>query len=809
MWRNYLNTALRNIWKNKFYSFINIFGLALGIACFLFILIFVRDELSYDRYHEHADRLYRMHFYGSLFEQEIDIPQVGDPWGPLLQSEYPAVEQFVRLRGHGDFLVRYQDNSYREEEVVFADSTLFDLFSFRLLKGDPRTALAEPYTVVISEAVASKYFGAENPIGKALTFDNRDQYRVTGVLEAIPRNSHFEFDIFLSMATLEESRSDQWLSFNFYTYLLLREGVDPADLEREFPQIARTYIGSQLEQFVGQSYDDFLAGGNLMEFSLFPLERIHLYSHTTDELSPPGDIKYIYIFSFIGVFILLLACINFMNLSTARSAGRAREVGMRKVVGAQRRQLVGQFLSESVFISLLALVIAAVLVFLLLPYFNDLSGKTFSRRQVAGPWLWGVLLLVAVLVGLLAGSYPAFFLSGFQPIKVLKGKFSSRAEGAWLRNGLVVFQFAITVGLITGTIVIYDQLQYIQQKKMGYDKEHLLLLNDAYGLGNNLDAFVEAMRQHPQVLRASVTSYLPTPSSRNSNAHFLGRNPNPEGTQVLQTWYVDHDFTETMGMKMVAGRDFSREHPGDSSAVVINQQAVEIFQLDEPLGKEISTFDGEADGELQFSPYRVIGVVEDFHFESVRQAIQPLIMYLSRSSNYIALRIKGEDIPGLIATIGDRWNEMAPAQPFDYNFLDDRFEAMYESETRIGRILTVFTVLAIVIACLGLFGLATFTAEQRTKEIGIRKVLGAPVGRLFLMMTSDFARWVLLASLIALPLAYYGMSRWLEGFEYRTAIGAGSLLLALLIVLGIALLTVSYQAFRTARINPVKTLKYE
>ncbi len=809
MWRNYLNTALRNLWKNKFYSFINIFGLALGIACFLFILIFVRDELSYDRYHERADRLYRMHFYGQLFEQEIDIPQVGDAWGPLLQREYPAVEQYARLRGHGDFLVRYEEQSYREEEVVFADSTLFDLFSFPLLKGDPRTALAEPYTVVISEAIAKKYFGAEDPVGKALTFDNRDQYRVTGVMAAIPRNSHFRFDIFLSMATLDESRSNQWLSFNFHTYLLLREGAEPADLEHEFPTIARTYIGSQLEQFVGQSYDDFLAAGNAMEFSLFPVTRIHLHSQTTDELSAPGDIRYIYIFSFIGLFIMLLACINFMNLSTARSAGRAREVGMRKVVGAQRRQLVAQFLSESVLISALALVIAAGLVFLLLPYFNDLSGKTFTRRDIAGPWLWSAMLLVTVAVGLLAGSYPAFFLSGFQPIKVLKGKFSSRAEGAWLRNGLVVFQFAITVGLIVGTIVIYNQLQYIQQKKMGYDKEHLLLLNDAYGLGNNLDAFVEAMRQQPQVINATVTSYLPTPSSRNTNGHFLGRNPNPEDTQVLQTWYVDQDFIETMGMTMAAGRDFSREHPGDSSAVIINQQAVEIFRLDDPLGKEISTFDGEADGELQFSAYRVIGVVEDFHFESVRQAIQPLILYLGRSSNYIAFRIKGDDIPGFIATLKSRWNEMAPRQPFDFNFLDDRFEAMYETETRIGRIITVFTVLAILIACLGLFGLATFTAEQRTKEIGIRKVLGAPVGQLFLLMTTDFARWVLLASLIALPMAYYGMSRWLEGFEYRTGIGAGSLALAVVLVLLIALLTVSYQALRVARINPVKTLKYE
>jgi putative ABC transport system permease protein len=391
----------------------------------------------------------------------------------------------------------------------------------------------------------------------------------------------------------------------------------------------------------------------------------------------------------------------------------------------------------------------------------------------------------------------------------LKGKFASRSEGAWLRNGLVVFQFAITVGLILGTVVIYNQLQYIQNKKMGYDKEHLLILNDAYGLGDNLDAFRQEMGKHPQVINATVTSYLPTPSNRNTNGHFLGRNPNPEDTQVLQSWWVDHDYIKTMDMKIVEGRDFSREFPGDSSAVIINEAAVKIFNLDEPLGKEISTVDGEADGKLQFTPYRVIGVVKNFHFESVRQAIQPLIMYLGRSRDFIAFRIKGDDIPGFINTLQSRWNEMAPNQPFDYNFLDDRFDAMYESETRIGHIISVFTMLAIVIACLGLFGLATFTAEQRTKEIGIRKVLGAPMSRLYILMTTDFTRWVLLASAIALPLAYLGMSRWLEGFVYRTSISAGSLILAVGIALIIALVTVSYQALRVARVNPVKTLKYE
>jgi len=809
MWQNYLNTALRNLWKNKFYSAINILGLALGIACFLFILLYVRHELSYDRYHTHADRLYRMHFEGNFFDQEIDIPQVGDSWGPLLVREYPEVEQYMRFRDGGDFLVRHEGTSYREENVVYADSTFFDIFSFSLLEGDPKTALAEPNTIVITPAVANKYFGNEKPVGKALTFDNEQQFRITGVMEPIPDNTHFNFDIFISMATREESRGNQWMSFNFHTYLRLQEGTDPKRVEDHFEEVARTHLGSQLAQFIGQSYDDFLAGGNFMEFSLMPVTNIHLHSQTGGELAPPGDIKYVYTFSFIGLLILLLACINFMNLSTARSAGRAREVGMRKVVGAQRGQLIQQFLSESILISAMALVIAAGLVVVFLPYFNQLSGKSFTLIDMTQPWIWAAMLGLILIVGLLAGSYPAFFLSRFRPIRVLKGRFSNSAEGAWLRNGLVVFQFAITVGLIVGTMVIYDQLQYVQNKKMGYEKEHLLVLTDAYGLGNNLDAFKQEIMRHPQVVNATLTSYLPTPSSRNTNGHFLGRNPNPDDMQVLQSWYVDHDFVKTLGIEIVEGRDFMRENAADSSAVLLNEAAVQIFKLEDPIGQEIGTYEGEEDGEMLFGTYRVIGVMKDFHYESLRQRIDPMIIYLGRSSSFLALRIRGENIPGLINDLQRSWNEMAPGQPFDYNFLDDRFEAMYEAETRVGQILSVFTILAIVIACLGLFGLATFTAEQRTKEIGIRKVLGAPVSRLFLMMTGTFTRWVLLANLIALPLAYYAMRRWMEGFEYQAGISWVSLVLAGAIALLIALLTVGFQAWRAARRNPVHALKYE
>lgn len=805
MWRNYFKTALRNLWKHKFYSAINILGLALGMACFLFILIYVKDELSYDRYHEQAEQIYRIHFFGKIFEQDVNIPQVGDPWGPMLVEDYPEVAGQVRLRERGFVLIRYEDKSFREERVIFADSTFFEVFSIPLLQGEPQQVLREPNTVVLTPAMAEKYFGRGNPLGKTLTVDGEHAYRVTGVMEPTPANTHFHFDFLFSMASLEESRSNAWMSFNFHTYLLLRDGADPKALEAQFPQLARTHLGSQLEQYIGTSYDDFLAGGNELNFSLFPLTRIHLYSHTDGELAPAGDIQYVYIFSFIGLFILLLACVNFMNLSTARASGRAREVGMRKVVGARRRQIVEQFLSESILLCFLSLFIAAGLLFLLLPHFNQLSGKLLTVADITRPWIWAAMLGVTLLVGVLAGSYPAFFLSGFRPIRVLKGKLSRKAGDVWVRNGLVVFQFAITVGLIAGTLIINDQLQFIQNKRLGFDKERLLIINDAYALGNSLDAFKEELKRHPQVVNVTRTSYLPTPSSRNNTGHFLGRNPKAKDTHVVQSWRVDHDYVSTMEMELVQGRDFSREFSSDSTAAIINEEAARIFGLENPLGQEISTF-SSAEGDIV--TYRVIGILKDFHFESMRQKIGPLIMYLGRSSNFLAIRMKGTVAPFLQEMKG-KWDAMASGQPFDYNFLDDRFDNMYEAEVRIGQIISLFTLLAIVIACLGLFGLATFTAEQRTKEIGVRKVMGAPMTSIFVLLTTQFTRWVLLANLLALPLAYYAMRHWLQGFEYRIDFSYYSLVLAALVALVIALITVSYQALRAARRNPVEALRYE
>ena len=807
MWKNYLNTAIRNLWKQKYYTLINVLGLALGLACFLFILAYVKDELSYDRYHEKADRIYRVDFKGTVFGQDFDMPEVGDPLGPTVLRDFPEVEQQARLRRRGSFLVRHKDNTYREENVIFADSTFFNVFSFPLLKGDSRTVLAEPNTLVITPALARKYFGEQDPIGQTLILDNDYPYRVAGLMEEMPSNTHFYYDMIASLSSLEESRINQWVSNNFHTYLVLREGADPAALEAKLPTLVETYIAKQLEQFLGITLDDFYKAGNSAEYSLFPLTAIHLHSNKFDELAPNSDIRYVYIFSFIGAFILLLACINFMNLATARSGHRAKEVGLRKVVGARRRQLIGQFLSESVLLSFIALLLAVLIMQLALPYFNLLSGKQLSLWQADAGWLWAAMAGLSLVAGVAAGSYPAFFLSAFRPVHVLKGIFTRGRGGSIFRNALVAFQFAITIGLIVGALVIYKQLQFIQNKKLGFEKDQVLILNDAYALGNNALPFKEAVLQLPEVKNASFSGYLPTPSGRSSTSVFLGRSSRPENTHVVQVWDVDHDYVKTLGMELAQGRDFSPDHPSDSSAVILNEAAVKIFGLDNPLGQEISRLDGDQAENLL--TYQVIGVVKDFHFASLRDKIEPLMLFLGDGTGHLAMKIETGDIPALAASLRREWGRFAPNQPFDFDFMDDDFNAMYDSEVRIGRIVTLFTFLAIFIACLGLLGLAAYTAERRTKEIGVRKVLGAPAPALFLLLAKEFTRWVAVASLIALPLSYLAMQNWLRGFEYRVQVDAGTLILAALAALLAALLTVSYHALMAVRRNPVEALRYE
>lgn len=806
MLKNHLRVAWRNLRKYPFYSLINILGLALGLTAFMFIFLFVRHEISYDQYHPQAQQLYRVDVSGRLGDQGIVSANTGAPVGPTMQEDFPEVAAFCRFRALGGFNVHFDNRTFNEPNVVYTDSTFFQFFGVNLLDGNPVEVLRAPNTAVISQAIAQKYFGLQNPVGKTLLLDNEYNYTVTGVMAPMPSNTHFNYDMLLSLSSRDESRETLWGNMNFNTYVMLHEGTDVDRFAEKFNQhLIRNYFAPEIEQYIGMPWQDFIDAGNAFDFSLFPAADIHLKSDKDGELAANSDIKYVWIFSIIGAFILLIACINFMNLSTARSAIRAREIGVRKVVGATRKDLVGQFLGESFLVTALALAIAALLVVFLLGRFNELAGKTFMLSDLFSLQFLFLALGLTILTSLLAGSYPAMFLARFQTIKVLKGSVQQGKSKPHLRNTLVVFQFLITVFLICGTMVVYQQLNFIQDKKLGFDREQLLMVNDAYALEGNLQAFKARMQDQTEVLNATVTGYLPIPSWRGNSSYFKGRKADLDQAIMTNDWHVDHDYIETMGMNLVAGRDFSTEFQTDSMATIINQTMATYYDGD-PIGQELSNF-GE-DGSSLLT-YHIIGVVEDFNYESLRQTIEPLALFLGEAPGYVTMRIKTDNLPAFINRLEANWNEMAPGQPFSYTFMDESFDQMYAAEQRIGSIIGTFAFLAIFIACIGLIGLSTFIAQQRTKEIGIRKVLGASTIGLVQLLSRDFVRLVIVALIIAVPLAWWAMNTWLQSFAYRIDLGPGVFALAAVVAVLIALATVSIQSIRAALANPVESLKGE
>jgi len=806
MLKNYIKTALRNISKQKGYSLINILGLAIGMSSCLLILMYVQHELSYDRYHEHADRIYRVAGSYRMGGRDFETATVGAPVAKALLEDYFEVEEAVRFRDRGSFVIRYGNNSFKERNIVFTDPSFFRMFNISLSKGNPEAALSDPHTLVLNDKTAEKYFGLENPIGKVLKLDNRDDYQVTGVFESIPTNTHFHFDILLSMASLKESEELIWLNNNFNTYILLNEGADPKILEEKFPEMLKKYMGPQVKFLTGKSWDEIDSEELRAEFYLQPLTDIHLHSDLIGELEPNSDVKYIYIFAAIAFFVLLIASINFMNLSTARSAGRSKEVGIRKVLGSYRRQLVKQFLTESTLLSFMALGLAVFLVRLVLTVFNNLSGKSFTSSDMASGAIIFAGLMIMLFTGFLAGSYPAFFISSFRPASVLRGKLKTGIKTGPLRSGLVIFQFAASVILIIGTFVVYSQLRYIQNKKLGFDKEQVLILNNAYLLGEQAKTFKDEMLAYPQFLNGTISACLPTPSERNITTIFPEGNFNDEHTTSVQVWDVDHDYIQTLGMEIVEGRDFSREFATDDEAAIINEAAVKQFGWDRAVGQRLSRFTSQ---EGAYKTYTVIGVVKDFHFESLRQNIGPLMMYLDQNNDLIAFRVNMEDISSSIDLLKNKWKTFLPNQPFEYSFMDDQFDRMYMVEQRIGKIFSVFAGLAIFIGCLGLFGLSAYTAEQRTKEIGIRKVLGATVPNIIRLLFREFVILIGTANLIAWPVAYMVMNRWLKDYAYRISPGIGIFLLAGMGTLAVAVLTVSVQAVKAAVSDPAKSLRHE
>ncbi len=813
MIRNYLKVAIRNLWRNKTFSLINIIGLATGIACFILIALYVVDELSYDRFNKNADRIYRINADIKFGGAETRYPFSSDMMGQTFKKDYPEVENYTRIyNSNGSKLVKKGTQFITETRVAHADSTIFNVFTLPAITGNTATALNEPNTVVLTETTAKKYFGTSDGVGKLIeTGDNgKTLYKVTAVIKDISSNAHFHFDFLFSMKNVNYTWG-QYLSHNFHTYLLLKPGTDIKAFEqRAFKQYVDKYVLPEAKNVMNiSSMDEFQQSGNKLAYSLTPLLDLHLYSNRPFELSAGGNIQYVYIFSIVAIFILLIACINFTNLTTARSANRAKEVGIRKVLGTERKNLMMQFLSESTVMAVLSTVLALVIVWLVLPLFNAVSDKTMHFFNIFSSWFAVLILLLPLLVGLMAGSYPAFFLSSFRPIEVLKGKLKSGSSNGGIRSGLVVFQFVTSIVLIVGTFIIYKQLHYIQTKNIGYNKDQVLIIENAYSLHDNVDAYKQILLKQPGVISGTLSGFLPTPSNRSDNIYSRTPAIDVKNGFGMQQWWVDYDYIKTLGMELVAGRNFSREFGTDSLAVIINETTAKDMGYADPVGKPLYTYADFSSGSNAIKTFTIIGVVKDFHFESLKRDITKLGLFLGGSTTMASFKINAANASQVIKAAEKEWKALVPAMPFTYKFLDAEFNNVYSSEQRVGKIAISFSILAILIACLGLFGLAAFVAEQRTKEIGIRKVLGASVGNLIAMLSSDFLKLVLISAVVAFPLAWWAMHKWLESFAYRINIGWGVFVTAGLIAAGIALITVSFQAVKAALANPVKSLRTE
>lgn len=806
MLQNYFKIAWRNLLRNRAFSAINIIGLAIGLASCMLISLYVLDELSFDRYNEKADQIVRVIFKGTMQGGKINEAHVMPPTAQTLKADYPEVLEATRLRQAGAPTVIISDKQYTGDYMAFVDSNFFQVFTLPLLKGDKKTALAEPNTLVLTKKISETYFGNQDPIGKVITFKgSKTPFKVTGLIDRVPENSHFHYEIFASMSSFEDSKSPSWMISEFFTYLVLQKGYDYKKLEAKFPQTVDKYMGPQLKQAMGVTMAEFRKSGNNIGLYLQPLTDIHLHSDFGYDLGNNGDIKYVYIFGAVAIIMLIIACINFMNLSTASASKRAREVGVRKVMGSQKKELIGQFLLESILLFSIALIFAIVIGIIALPLFNELSGKNLNMQFSQISSFLPQLLLFGLIIGIMAGSYPAFFLSSFKPISVLKGKVTTEKGSISLRSGLVVVQFFISITLIIGTTVVYKQLKYIQNKKLGYNKDQVLVLPDAWALGKNQNAFKQELLRDQRVVSISSSSYIPAGPSYNNNYMVY---PDDKNTQLVKTlrYDVDASYIPTLGMEMAAGRNFSKDFGNDSSGVILNETAAAMLGWkNNALDHSITNTNNEGNK----GTFRVIGVVKDFHFKSMHEKITPLVMVLSKDAGTMIVKLQAKDVSGLLAQMERKWNEFKPEAPFSYSFLDERFNNTYQAEQKTGLILGIFAGLTIFVACLGLFGLATFTAQQRTKEIGVRKVLGASVGSIVVLLSSEFLKLVGIALVIASPAAWYIMTEWLQDFEYKISIEWSVFGLAGLLAVAVALLTISYQSIKTALIDPVKSIRME
>jgi putative ABC transport system permease protein len=817
MFKNYLTMALRQLRKKPLYTSLNIFGLGLGVAACLLITLYVVHELSYDRWNPLAERIVRpvsdINFAGNHFEMAV----TGSVVAPEAAKELPDITSWTRIRDRGSYLVKREGQGHqniREENVLTVDSSFFEVFPLKIVAGDPDGGLNQPQTMAISRSWAEKYFpNPQMAVGQTLLLENRDRWQITAVYEDLPTAAHFKAHLLLSMTNDSEVKNDPpfWgANNNFHTYFLLHKEADKAAFSKKFGILSAAKMAITAQQLIGSTVEELAKTGQYARYELQNLSDIHLHSDLSIELQPNGSIRYVWILGAIAAFILLIACINFMNLATARSAGRAKEVGVRKSLGSGRSALIGQFLSESLLLTAMAVALGVLVSAMALPAFSRLADRTLSM-----PWnqpvFWAALAGGIGLTGLLAGSYPAFFLSAFNAVRMLKGN-PLRSAGGSLRSALVVFQFAISVALIFSTLLVFRQLHFIQSKKLGFDKSQVVILDDAYALGNRVYNFKEEMLKNAAIESGTVSGFLPVTSNRSDQTFSKTPSFNKDNSVAMQHWRVDSDYRKTLGLEIATGRDFDPARLTDSSAIILNESAVRKFGFSDPIGQKVYTLTQNIQGPPRpedFEALTVVGVVKDFHFESLRNNIGALCLRLGTSPTTAAFRYKGTETAAVVAALEKQWKSMAPDQPFAVRFLDDAFGRMYRAESRVAKIAGVFALLSVLISCLGLFGLAAFTAEQRTKEIGVRKVLGASVAGITGLLAKDFLKLVIVAIAIASPVAYFFMHRWLSDFAYRIDIEWWMFAAAGAVAVLLAFLTVSFQSVRAAVVNPVKSLRSE
>lgn len=805
MFKNNFLTAFRTLYKNIGYSTINIIGLSIGIASCLTILLFVIDELSYDRYNENVDDIVRVVFNAKINGESIKEAVVMAPVGPALKNEFPEILESTRLRKTGSSKIFYKSNSFRNDRFAYVDPNFFDVFTLPILKGNKVNPLQEPNTVVITQEIALKYFGNEDPINKILEFgDQKESFTVTGIIGNVPHNSHFHFDIFGSSVNYEPAQETSWMESGFFTYLLLKKGTDYKNLESKLPPIFEKNAGPQITQAMGVSYADFTKKNEIGLF-LQPLADIHLNSDfsSSSTLEQGGDKKTVYIFGAIAFFMLLIACVNFMNLSTASATKRAKEVGVRKVLGSSKKQLFSKFMMESFIAASLAMVIAIIIMIIMLPLFNSISGKALEMTFLLTPTIVISLLTLLLIITVIAGAYPATYISSFNPITALKNKFSGSSRNKGVRSGLVVFQFVISAGLIFGTLVVDKQMSFIQNKDLGYNKDQILVLRESNLLGNNQTAFKNQIISDPRVINVSNSAFVPAGAT---DDNMTGIFVNNQFERRMYVYNVDDQYIPTMDMKLLSGRNFSTDFGTDSLNAILNETAVKILGLeDNPIGKSFIRATNNEGGKKS---YTIIGVVKDFHFRSLHQKIDPLLMFNSPYGGLL-VRAKVSDMPDLVKKISGLWSNFNTGENFTYALLDDSYNQTYLEEKRMGTVLRIFALLTIFVACLGLFGLVTFTAEQRIKEIGIRKVLGSSILQIVSLLSLDFIKLVMISFFIAFPLGAYFLNKWLQDFAYRIDIHWSLYLWSGIITIFIALATISFRSIKAALANPVNSLRSE